>query len=159
MKTNQAETCKTDKTRYYRLIISAFLGVSAILLTALAISEIRNFRLLRQSEHVVEARVTDWRTFTKGGRRYCIRYTFVVDGAEASHADSTGRKNLWTKVPEDVWHKTKTTRTIDVRYVPDNIFNNIPVCMPIRFVNAYAAIGLGVMCFVMAVVMWICPWD
>ena len=148
-----AETRETDNIKRYRLIITVFFGIPAIMFTALAVPQIKSDLALQQSEHIVKARVTDWQISPK----YSIRYTFVIDGVEASHSDSTGRKNLWASIPENVWRETKTTGAVDVRYDPANIFSNTPVCKPVRFVDTFAALGLGILCFVIAAAVWFWP--
>ena len=157
-----AKALKTDKT-YPKWLIAIILifGVAGILFTGLAVPQIINDRALRQSEHIVEARVTKWDIEGEEGgiKKHQIRYTFVVDGAEASFSDATRRKNLWVPVTEDVWHKTKATRTIEVRYDPANIFNNALASDPIKSVDTFVALGLGILCLAIAVAAWFLPQD
>ena len=141
----------------HRLIATAVLSIPTILFTALAIPQIKSDRVLRESDHVIEARVTDWQITTKGGKKHDIRYAFTVDGVEASHSDATGRANLWVSIPEDIWHQTKTTRTIDVRYDPGNIFNNLPACKSPSYADTYAALVMGILCFLIIVAIWFFP--
>ena len=136
--------------KHYRLIITALLSILGIFVMTLAVPQIKKGLALRQSEHIVEARVADWRISSNRGKRYLIRYTFVVDGTQVSHSDATGRKNLWARVSKDMWDKTKTTRKIDVRYDPSDIFNNAPAYKPVSLVDSLAGLGLGILCFVIA---------
>jgi len=138
----------------YRWGAALFFGIPAALFMSLAITQLLRDLALDRSEQIAEASVTDWKSPGRKDPGHSIRYTFVVDGAEANYSDSTGRQNLWVQIPEPVWGQTKVTRTISVRYVPGNIKNNAPACNPVSLANSLGILALGFLSMVLAVAIW-----
>jgi len=140
MKINSHETMEAGNTNRYRKIgFSILFGVLGIVFTVIAVVQIMSVWWLQRNGNIVEARVTGW----EASKHYLIQYTFVVDGAKASSPNKG--KGGWVMIPEDVWHITKTTGTIDVRYNPDYIFFNIPACRSVMPADVFTDLVLGIL--------------
>ena len=76
------------------------------------------------------AQVTDSRiSHGKYQTNYDIRCQFQAPGREEAFtcSDSTGRRNLWTGLPEDKWNKARAVGTVEVVYRLDDPWVNHPV--------------------------------
>ncbi len=76
------------------------------------------------------AQVTEERTGTRRGSTfYEVRYELRVpdDSAVYSHGDATGRAGLWVRVTEAAHEQAVGEGRLQVRYVPRDPSNNLPV--------------------------------
>jgi hypothetical protein len=107
----------------FRLII-VFLGIPLGLFLIIfgGMGVIQEINLSSQGK-IVEATITDTQTYTdsNGQDNYEVRYQFTVNGTTYSHADSTGRQNLWVTLPDQT-----ANNTLEVIYLPGNPWVNRP---------------------------------
>jgi hypothetical protein len=85
---------------------------------------------LRHEGRQVSAQVQDLRVMTDGANEeHEVQYRFSLPGAktEFSRRDSTGRTDLWSRVPPDVWQQAQITQTVAVLYLPSDPWVNHPV--------------------------------
>ncbi|MBN2303624.1 MAG: DUF3592 domain-containing protein [Anaerolineae bacterium] len=84
--------------------------------------------------YVTEARIMETRR-SRGGTTtdYEVRYQFQVNGVWYTHADDTGRTNLWKPIDKAVWDRVYTEletvgqSTIQVKYVTADPWDNRPL--------------------------------
>ncbi len=121
---------KPNRSRNVRWLLIA-VAVMLVVLLGLLISTILNESALQSNGVTIIATVTDSQISEKTGRyqsgySYDIRYSFQVNGAVYTYSDATGRRNLWSSIPESVWNEATATNQIQVIYQPDNPWNNRP---------------------------------
>jgi len=109
------------KFRPLCVVFIIFIQAILIYLTANGVTSIIDeYNLLHYGEEV-KAKVTNVGVY-RGVKR--IKYSFrLEDGREFSGADSTGRKDLWIRYPENVIIGSK----IKVLYYPNNPWINNPI--------------------------------
>lgn len=92
------------------------LGIALVVFGGMAALNASN---LQSQSKVVEAAITQSRTSEQNG--YEIQYEFRVDNGTTvySHADETGRRNLWVTVAQK-----PAGNTVSVRYLPSDPWVN-----------------------------------
>ncbi|MBN1439368.1 MAG: hypothetical protein JW929_08170 [Anaerolineales bacterium] len=105
---------------------------------------------LRSQGVLVRAAVTDSHAEAEDGPEgYSIKYAFRLEGdpTRYSHADRTGRRDLWCPVGKAQWPMILEIGRVDVLYLPDDPWVNRPLYGGVEVFNSYAAVCMG-----------ICPW-
>lgn len=121
----------------------------------LAVRGIIDEAALAQSDSFTCARITE-RQMLRGNTRIerQVHYEFVVDGEAITHADETGRTNLWANLGRQDWEESLHRGCVDVVYVEGNPWVNRPVRSRVLNDprgNAFAAIVLSALTFLLAI--------
>jgi hypothetical protein len=84
---------------------------------------------LNKAGEVTDALVTDIRS---QGRNYDVKYRFSVDNGLTwySRADRTGRRDLWSSLPEEQWQIAQATGRVQIVFLHTDPWVNRPIAYP-----------------------------
>ncbi len=78
---------------------------------------------------------------------YQVRYQFRAGSGDTwySYSDRTGRRNLWCTITEEHWQAARSTKRVQVTYLPANPWINRPVHSTIGMFDSWAAVCAGIL--------------
>ena len=124
-------------------------------ITGLAVMDLGPELELRTTGTEVVATVTDSRTMRsrRTGTSYQLRYRFKHKGKVYTHSDATGRKNLWSSLPEEGWRKAVKQKKVPVLMLPRSPGHSRLVSASLPLGDKLAGLGLGLFVALLGVVL------
>lgn len=137
-----------------RLAPLLLLALAPLVGTAFALLDVRDELALRTRGRTTGARIVEVRPVN-----HEVRYRFELPDTPLaySRAESTGRHDLWSELPERVYRLAVVSGRLAVVYLPDDPWANRPVAVAPGIAPLGDPLAAGVLCALVGLIIALVP--